>query len=55
MGSIIQKIADEIRLHGSWEAYLEWREQHAQSDYDSHPNPLPVSDFLPDPDGDIAL
>ena len=25
MGSTISSIADEIKLHGSWEAYLAWR------------------------------
>lgn len=27
MGSIISTIADEIRLHGSWEAYCAWRDR----------------------------
>lgn len=26
MGSIIQKLADEIKLHGSYENYCAWRE-----------------------------
>ena len=27
MGSIIQKLADEIELHGSYEKYCAWRDQ----------------------------
>ena len=26
MGSSISKIADEIKAHGSWEAYCAWRD-----------------------------
>lgn len=27
MGSIIQKLADEIELHGSYQAYCDWRDK----------------------------
>lgn len=34
LGSIVSKIADEIKLHGSWEAYLEWEEkERAENSY----------------------
>lgn len=41
MSSSISKIADEINLHGSWEAYCAWRDrsdgvQHVYSDFKDH-------------------
>jgi len=30
MSSITRKIADEIALHGSWEAYLKWDAAQSQ-------------------------
>lgn len=30
MGSSVSKIADEIRLHGSWENYLAWDKEQYQ-------------------------
>ena len=27
MGSIISHIADQIKLHGSWDAYCQWQEK----------------------------
>ena len=48
MTSITKKIADEIALHGSWEAYLEW--EASQNQRASQPkSEAPAFSTVPDP------
>lgn len=48
MSSISRKIADEIALHGSWDAYLEWEASQNQGASKLNEN-APAFPPLPDP------
>lgn len=60
MGSIVSKIADEIKLHGSYEAYLKFQEMQDSKvehlpdkcDIPYFPDPEEVisNKYLPDPE-----
>ena len=50
MGSIISKLADEIKLHGSYEAYCAWRDMKDPEANFILSNGIPISrPFLPPP------
>ena len=42
MGSIVSKLADEIALHGSYEAYADWRDRQ-RDDIQYFPDPEVVN------------
>ncbi|WP_254562158.1 hypothetical protein [Dyadobacter diqingensis] len=47
MGSIIQKLADEIELHGSYENYCAW--------WDNQENSVIIHEIETEPDWEIEI